>query len=123
MHIYSRISIIRPSPLSETSIIRLGNFLLENGCVPKMRMRITAITMETGLFTFCACADNHVALLVVQAIAQYNDFLRYNAVLIATLWQLTKSSVATPNSTSWSVTFLSVTYTYIYATIFDTMLY
>ncbi len=30
-----------------------------------MRMRIAAVTMETGLLIFCACADNHVALLFI----------------------------------------------------------
>ncbi len=52
--------------LSGTSIIRLGSFIFirsENGRVPKMRMRIAAVTMETCLLIFCACTDNHLALL------------------------------------------------------------
>ena len=58
-------------PLSGTSIIRLGSFLfirLENGRVPQMRMRVTAVTMETCLLIFCACADNHVALLFINKV-------------------------------------------------------
>ncbi len=58
-------------PLSETSIIRLGSFFLirsENGRVPEMRMRIAAVTMETGLLIFCACVDNHVALLFINKV-------------------------------------------------------
>ena len=38
---------------------------LLNGRVPEMRMCIAAVTMETGLLIFCACADNHVALLFI----------------------------------------------------------
>ncbi len=54
---------------SRTSIIRLGSFYnLENGRVPEMRMRIAAVTMVTGLFIFCACADNHVALLFINKV-------------------------------------------------------
>ncbi len=59
-------------PLSGTSIIWLGSFFLirlnnlENGRVPNMRMRGVAVTMETCLLIFCACADNHVALLFYQ---------------------------------------------------------
>ena len=30
-----------------------------------MRMRVATVTMETGLLIFCACADNHVALLFI----------------------------------------------------------
>ncbi len=61
-------------PLSGTSIIRLGSFLFirlnnsENGRVPKMRMRVAAVTMETCLLIFCACADNHVALLFINKV-------------------------------------------------------
>ncbi len=55
-------------PLSRTSIIQLGSFLSENGRVPQMRMRVTAVTMETCLFIFCACADNHVALLIINKV-------------------------------------------------------
>ena len=29
-----------------------------------MRMHVAAVTMETGLLIFCACADNYVALLL-----------------------------------------------------------
>ena len=46
-------------PLSGTSIIRLGSFLVirsENGRVPQTRMRVEAVTMETYLLIFCACA-------------------------------------------------------------------
>ncbi len=58
-------------PLSGTSIIRLGGFLFnisENGRVPQMRMRVAAVTMETCLLIFCACADNHVALLFINKV-------------------------------------------------------
>ncbi len=58
-------------PLSGTSIIRLGSFLfirLNNGRVPQMRMRVAAVTMETCLLIFCACADNHVALLFINKV-------------------------------------------------------
>ncbi len=58
-------------PLSGISIIRLGSFVLirsENGRVPEMRMRIAAVTMETGLLIFCACAENHVALLFINKV-------------------------------------------------------
>ncbi len=58
-------------PLSGTSIIRLGSFLFnnsENGRVPKMRMRVAAVTMETCLLIFYACADNHVALLFINKV-------------------------------------------------------
>ena len=57
--------------LSGTSIIRLGSFLfirLENGRVPQMRMRVAAVTMETCLLIFCACADSHVALLFINKV-------------------------------------------------------
>ena len=60
--------------LSGTSIIRLGSFFFirlnnsENGRVPQMRMRVTAVTMETYLLIFCACADNHVALLFINKV-------------------------------------------------------
>ncbi len=30
-----------------------------------MRMLVATVTMETGLFIFCACADNHAALLFI----------------------------------------------------------
>ncbi len=33
-----------------------------------MRMRIAAVTVETGLLIFCACADNHVALLFINKV-------------------------------------------------------
>ena len=33
-----------------------------------MRMRVTAVTMETCLLIFCACADNHVALLFINKV-------------------------------------------------------
>ncbi len=33
-----------------------------------MRMRVAVVTMETGLFIFCACADNHVALLFINKV-------------------------------------------------------
>ncbi len=58
-------------PLSGTSIIRLGSFFLsdlENGRVPQMRMRVAVVTMETCLLIFCACADNHVALLFINKV-------------------------------------------------------
>ncbi len=58
-------------PLSGTSIIRLGSFLVirsENGGVPQTRMRVAAVTMETCLLIFCACADNHVALLFINKV-------------------------------------------------------
>ena len=32
-----------------------------------MRMRIAAVTMDTGLLIFCACAENHVALLFIKS--------------------------------------------------------
>ncbi len=57
--------------LSGTSIIRLGSFLVirsENGRVPQTRMRVAAVTMETCLLIFCACADNHVALLFINKV-------------------------------------------------------
>ncbi len=31
-------------------------------------MRIAAVTMETGLLIFCACTDNHVALLFINKV-------------------------------------------------------
>ena len=31
-------------------------------------MRIAAVTMETYLLIFCACADNHVALLFINKV-------------------------------------------------------
>ena len=58
-------------PLSGTSIIRLGSFLVirsKNGCVPQMRMRVAAVTMETCLLIFCACTYNHVALLFINKV-------------------------------------------------------
>ncbi len=58
-------------PLSGTSIIRLGSFLVirsKNGRVPQTRMRVAAVTMETCLLIFCACADNHVALLFINKV-------------------------------------------------------
>ena len=58
-------------PLSGTSIIRLGSFLVirsENGGVPQTRMCVVAVTMETCLLIFCACADNHVALLFINKV-------------------------------------------------------
>ena len=58
-------------PLSGTSIIRLGSFLVirsKNGGVPQTRMRVAAVTMETCLLIFCACADNHVALLFINKV-------------------------------------------------------
>ncbi len=58
-------------PLSGTSIIRPGSFFLsdlENGRVPQMRMRVAVVTMETCLLIFCACADNHVALLFINKV-------------------------------------------------------
>ncbi len=33
-----------------------------------MHMRVTAVTMETGLHIFCACTDNHVALLFINKV-------------------------------------------------------
>ena len=57
--------------LSGTSIIRLGSFLVirsENGRVPQTRMRVAAVTMETCLLIFCACADNHAALLFINKV-------------------------------------------------------
>ena len=33
-----------------------------------MRMRGTAVTMETYLLILCACADNHVALLFINKV-------------------------------------------------------
>ncbi len=33
-----------------------------------MRIRIAAVTMETGLLIFCACAENHVALLFINKV-------------------------------------------------------
>ncbi len=33
-----------------------------------MRMRVAAVTMETCLLIFCACADNHVALLFINKV-------------------------------------------------------
>ncbi len=58
-------------PLSGTSIIRLGSFLVirsENGRVPQTRMRVSAVTMDTCLLIFCACADNHEALLFINKV-------------------------------------------------------
>ncbi len=58
-------------PLSGTSIIRLGSFLVirsENGRVPQTHMRVADVTMETCLLLFCACADNHVALLFINKV-------------------------------------------------------
>ena len=58
-------------PLSGTSIIRLGSFLVirsENGRVPQTHMRVAAVTMETCLLILCACADNHVALLFINKV-------------------------------------------------------
>ena len=64
-------------PLSRTSIIdyRAWQFSCyitdnrsENGRVPQMCMRIAAVTMETCLLIFCACADNHVALLFINKV-------------------------------------------------------
>ncbi len=57
--------------LSGTLIIRLGSFLFnhsENGRVPQMRMRVVAVTMETCLLIFCACAYNHVVLLFINKV-------------------------------------------------------
>ena len=31
-------------------------------------MRVAAVTMKTGLLIFCACADNHVALLFINKV-------------------------------------------------------
>ncbi len=31
-------------------------------------MRVAAVTMETCLLIFCACADNHVALLFINKV-------------------------------------------------------
>ncbi len=56
-------------PLFGTLIIRLESFRFnnsENGRVPEMR--IAAVTMETGLLIFCACTDNHVALLFINKV-------------------------------------------------------
>ncbi len=58
-------------PLSGTSIIRLSSFLVirsENGRVPKTCMRVAAVTMETCLLIFCACAYNHVAPLFINKV-------------------------------------------------------
>ncbi len=65
---YSRTSIIRnlDHPAWQFFFIRLNNS--ENGRVPQMRMRVTAVTMETYLLIFCACADNHVALLFINKV-------------------------------------------------------
>ncbi len=74
---YSRTSIIRPSIIRpfiiRPSIIRnldypAWKFLFnnsENGRVPE---GIAAVTMETGLLIFCACAENHVALLFINKV-------------------------------------------------------
>ena len=52
---YMKSSTVEPRlsgpPLSGTSIIRLGSFLVirsENGRVPQTRMRVAAVTMETA---------------------------------------------------------------------------
>ena len=71
---YSRTSIIRPSIIRNLDYPAWQFFLLslitrsENGRVPQMRMRIAAVTMETCLLIFCACADNHVALLFINKV-------------------------------------------------------
>ncbi len=75
-HVHVRIHVtVEPRlsgpPLSGTSIIRLGSFFKirsENGRVPKMCMRGTAVTMETYLLILYACADNHVALLFINKV-------------------------------------------------------
>ncbi len=53
-------------PLSGLAVFFLNNS--ENGRVPPMRMRVAAVTMETCLLIFCACADNHVALLFINKV-------------------------------------------------------
>ena len=78
-------------PLSGTSIIRLGSFLFirlnnsENGRVPTMRMRVAAVTMETYLLIFCACADNqwHCCLSIKwvdQGVVYLFDYPAYSLI-------------------------------------------
>ncbi len=64
--IYSRTSIIQNLNYPAWKFLFLINS--ENGRVPEMRMRIAAVTMETGLLIFCASADNHVALLFINKV-------------------------------------------------------
>ncbi len=66
--LYSRTLIIRPLHYPEPRLSGLALFFLENGRVPQMRMRVAAVTMETCLLIFCACADNHVALLFINKV-------------------------------------------------------
>ena len=67
---YSRTSIIRPSIIRNLDYPAWQFYFYnsENGRVPQMRMRVTAVTMETCLLIFCACADNHVALLIINKV-------------------------------------------------------
>ncbi len=52
----------------EPRLSGLAVFFSENGRVPQMCMRVAAITMETCLLIFCACADNHMALLFINKV-------------------------------------------------------
>ncbi len=36
----------------------------------QIRMRVATVTMETCLLIFCACADNHVALLFINKVGE-----------------------------------------------------
>ncbi len=41
-------------------------------------MRVTAVTMETYLLIFCACADNHVALLFINKVGDQGVVYLFN---------------------------------------------
>ena len=49
-----------------TLIIWLGNFPRFRKWVCPLNAHARAAVMETGLFIFCACADNHVTLLFIK---------------------------------------------------------
>ncbi len=66
MHMYTHVvTTVEPPlsgpPLSGISIIRHGNSLKKKGGGDSLKMGVSAaVTMDTCIFIFCACADAHI---------------------------------------------------------------
>ena len=78
----------RLSGLAVFFLIRLHNS--ENGRVPQMRMRVAAVTMETCLLFFCACADNmrHCCSSIKwvdQGVVYLFDYPAYSLIRLASI--------------------------------------